>query len=385
MKKQDRQGVRTPADLERKYPFDKLSDLSKDYSSLRLEIMNALYDVSADLQTKVNETVETLEASTEAKIAEALADYVKTGDFEAFEDAVTKDITALELSLESIREDLVSFEEEIDGWSAEIGILQGDVAELQGDVQSIGNDVNRVSTDLQGLTNDINTHFDFKPEEGGLSIKGGLLPILIPANTDLDSLLIPNKYVGGTVTQYNYVNCPISSGTFSLDVESCGDEGQLKQTLFYSHKTNAKTYERIHYGGDGSWGEWVLASAYVTEGKLLWQGVYYMDTNHTATLSEAVSKQKSGIVLVFSPYDNGTATNGAWNCHFVPKAMVSLHAGQTFSFFLTTSAMSNVGAKSLVINDANIKGHEDSRTTGDISDYMQFQNNKWVLRYVFGV
>lgn len=99
-------------------------------------------------------------------------------------------------------------------------------------------------------------------EEGVLDIayqtklRGGLKPIVLPAETDLNNVLTPNMYAGENITNYNYSNCPLTSGTFSLEVVAQGPGGQIRQVLSQCNKTTPLTYERTYY--TSAWGAWQL-------------------------------------------------------------------------------------------------------------------------------
>ena len=108
-----------------------------------------------------------------------------------------------------------------------------------------------------------------------------------------------------------------------------------------------------------------------------------MTAGHTANLSEAVSAQPNGIVLVFCAYNGTDDTNDSWQSFFVPKQLVALStAGHTFT--LSRGKFAYVGTKYLYINDTSITGHADNDLTGT-SNGITFANNKFVLRYVIGV
>lgn len=79
---------------------------------------------------------------------------------------------------------------------------------------------------------------------------GGLLYPVIEPGTDLNDVLTPGFYVGENVSDYNYGNCPITSGTFTLEVLSGGDYGQTLQRLTRCHKTAPQVYERWYYTND---------------------------------------------------------------------------------------------------------------------------------------
>ena len=108
-----------------------------------------------------------------------------------------------------------------------------------------------------------------------------------------------------------------------------------------------------------------------------------MTANQRVKLSEAVSAQPNGIVLVFCAYNGINDTNYSWQSFFIPKQLVALSTeGHTFT--LSSGKFTYVGTKYLYINDTSITGHADNNLTGT-SNGIAFANNKFVLRYVIGV
>lgn len=83
---------------------------------------------------------------------------------------------------------------------------------------------------------------------------GGLTPVFLDAETDLNDVLIPNFYTGENISSHNYVNCPLTSGTFYLEVASCGDEKQVRQRISSCNKNGSVTFERFYY--QDAWGSW---------------------------------------------------------------------------------------------------------------------------------
>lgn len=212
---------------------------------------------------------------------------------------------------------------------------------------------------------------------------GGLLPVVLPPETDLNDVRTPNTYVGENTANYNYVNCPLTSGTFSLEVSSGGEDGQIRQVLVRCHKNIPTTYERWYYAS--AWGDWIMTR--YGDNRVLWGGDMtsgmYMTSGHTATLTESISAQANGIVLVFSYYNGAEDTNYNWQSFYIPKTLVSLStSGHTFN--LARSKFAAVGTKYLYIYDTYIKGHDDNSLTGTANG-ITYANNKFVLRYVFGV
>lgn len=93
---------------------------------------------------------------------------------------------------------------------------------------------------------------------------GGLLYVVLEPGTDLNSLLIPNLYAGENTNTANYGNCPITNGTFTLEVMSSGPNGQILQRLTVCDKTKSAVYERHYY--TSAWGEWCGGWIYPTIG-----------------------------------------------------------------------------------------------------------------------
>lgn len=127
------------------------------------------------------------------------------------------------------------------------------------------------------------------------------------------------------------------------------------------------------------------------QNKILWGGTsggYYMTDAHRITLSEKVSEQPNGIVLIFSMYTNGAAENSAFNHIFVPKQQVLTWNGYGVSCFLTGYANSTgtnlLGFKYLYVNDDTIVGNANNNYVG-ASNGLNLTSNRFVLRAVIGV
>ena len=209
---------------------------------------------------------------------------------------------------------------------------------------------------------------------------GGILHPVLVINTDLNDIRTPNTYVGANVATNNYGNCPITKGTFTLEVLGAGVDGQVKQRLSVCSKTDSRIYERFYF--ESSWGEWICVSDYA--GTLLWNGGYYMTAGHTINFSENVSQQKSGIVLVFSEYFDEKVQNQSFKCEFIPKKLIMANNGASYSFFMTTSNHAFVATKYMYIHTDHITGHDNNNKTFTNSG-ITTTNSRFVLRYVIGV
>lgn len=95
---------------------------------------------------------------------------------------------------------------------------------------------------------------------------GGILYPTLEAGKDLDAVLTPNAYSGLDQSSANYRNCPLTQGSFTLEVKSAGADGQLSQRLTRCHKTQPVVYERFYY--NNAWGEWFGDWITVTADKL---------------------------------------------------------------------------------------------------------------------
>ena len=199
---------------------------------------------------------------------------------------------------------------------------------------------------------------------------------------DLNEVLEPGFYtIPTTAISGTLVNKPFTgTSTGSLIVLREGNGLQRAQIFHVASKANGAIYERSYYSG--TWGEW--QTVYNGGGKILWEGGMYMTASHKITLPEAISKQPSGIVLVFSRYDDGAVSEHNYNSFFVHKAFVAAKPGVGSAFRMNTVNFSVVATKYLYINDTTIAGNDSNDDTGTGSG-VTYNNKAYVLRYVIGV
>lgn len=132
----------------------------------------------------------------------------------------------------------------------------------------------------------------------------------------------------------------------------------------------------------------------IAKTKLLWDcgsSPLWMTDTHTVTLSEAIAEQTHGIILAWSRYTNGAASNSYWNMHTFPKDVVRLMNGNGQSVWLTSTPRAGlmVGSKYVYIKDENgkgvITGYEGNGKDFSNTDAgINLTNTQFVLRYVFG-
>ena len=114
---------------------------------------------------------------------------------------------------------------------------------------------------------------------------GGLLPVILEPETDLNNIQIPNTYTGANVADNKYANCPVANGTFTLIVESCGADGQIRQTYIACSKYKPERYVRFYY--QSAWGDWFWAG---TEECVLYENT--SGSNGTITLSASIANYR---------------------------------------------------------------------------------------------
>lgn len=117
--------------------------------------------------------------------------------------------------------------------------------------------------------------------------------------------------------------------------------------------------------------------------KTLWSGSWYMQDGQTATLSEAVTSQANGIVLVFSLYSDGAAANQEFFTNFVPKSFCDLHNGKGLVVSLHSPWGNSV--KYLYIFNTSISGHSNNNLAEKTIGGITYNNRRFVMRYVIGV
>ena len=226
----------------------------------------------------------------------------------------------------------------------------------------------------------------------GVEIAGELpgSAINLTTNANLNSLTKPGFYVIPTPEiSATIINKPYTdTATASIRVEQTG-EGLVKQILQKATKDNGVIFERGYEDKNDSWGEWSIV--YAGQGKILWSGANPLSDTQTITLSEAISAQLNGIVVVFNPYNSstGVALTYGFNCHFIPKQLLSAVVPSVNNVLGVTVTMAegkfaSNATKFLRITDTTINGSADNTATGTANG-ITYNNNRFALRYVIGV
>ena len=149
------------------------------------------------------------------------------------------------------------------------------------------------------------------------------------------------------------------------------------------YNSNGSMYHRYFY--EGVWSEWRRHTNADESQNVLWTGAYYMVNTHTATLSQKVSEQRNGIVLVFSAYANDGPVDIDFNVFFIPKEQVALHNGKSYDFLMSRAGFEDIACKYLFIYDDKIIGAGGNATSGTGASGIKYNNGYYVLRKVIGV
>lgn len=120
---------------------------------------------------------------------------------------------------------------------------------------------------------------------------------------------------------------------------------------------------------------------------VLWGPDYYfMSGSNTINLSQKVSEQKNGIVLVWQAYSDGAPQPWEYNFTFIPKWQVITNSSRGVVCLLATSHASYIGTKYVYLFDNKITGHNDNSTGATKGNSgITTTNNHWVLTHVLGV
>lgn len=125
----------------------------------------------------------------------------------------------------------------------------------------------------------------------------------------------------------------------------------------------------------------------INNNQILWgPDYYYMTSGNTVNLSQKISEQKNGIVLVWQAYDNDEPKPWHFNFCFIPKWQALTNPSRGVSMWLTNDVGSQVASKYVYIYDDKIVGN-DNNSTGATKrgSGITVTNNHWVLTYVIGV
>lgn len=114
--------------------------------------------------------------------------------------------------------------------------------------------------------------------------------------------------------------------------------------------------------------------------KVLWSHAgMFLNAGQAINLSEKLSNQKRGIVLVLSRYESGASQDYGYCTYFVPKECLDFGVdkpGFDIPLVKYSGGSITTGSKYIYVSDSKIEGAATNGTS---------PNNGWVFRYVIGV
>lgn len=140
MSKQDRQGVRTVAQLEQKYNLGQIGKPFSEQLGVPSDVRESIDQLESMLRSEFTEQVTSLTRDTERIILAALETYVETSDYEQFQQTVQSELTVMAEKIS------MSFE-------------------------TVTQQVTEVDGELQTVVDELHKHFDFTAD--GLTIRAG--------------------------------------------------------------------------------------------------------------------------------------------------------------------------------------------------------------------
>ena len=164
-------------------------------------------------------------------------------------------------------------------------------------------------------------------------------------NKQLKDLLVPvhDAYSTSTTDTYscNYINHVVETGC-SSNYNNLSNKPSINGVILEGNKTSED-----------------LGINILTDNQILWGPDYYfMSGGNTISLSQKVSAQKTGIVLVWQAYSDGKPQPWDYNFTFIPKWQAITNSSRGVVCYLATSHAGYIGTKYVYLFDDKIKGQD---------------------------
>lgn len=191
-----------------------------------------------------------------------------------------------------------------------------------------------------------------------------------------DNAIFDNDHgVYGTSTDGTIMSMAAINTNDNLVIGYTGYSKSIGATNIYGNTLNITTNNGVKLDGRT-----------LSSNKVLWSGGYYMNDTQSCTLSESITSQANGIILIWSEYTDGESVNANFNCTFVPRRFVSSHPGKGVTCFCSSATYNVVAAKYVYISDTTITGYAaNDDSASEATCGVLTSPNKFVLRYVIGV
>ena len=236
-----------------------------------------------------------------------------------------------------------------------------------------------------GMQSDIISDFNYDNSDieyvAQKMIEGEFTPEdIIKYDTNKDGII--NVVDLSNIRRYVLSNItPTNPGKFIIDTHAIRKNIQFK---------DGDGNEKLTLGLDGIYIDGKTLDDLYGANNILWQatnveGGYYMTAEHTAALSEKISDQSHGIILVWWAFNPETRklVGGPVAQQVIPKYLISDNA-MTFHQDMHYANFTYSGTKVVNISNNSIKGNDTNTATGTGGSGIKYSNNRFVLSYVIG-
>lgn len=157
---------------------------------------------------------------------------------------------------------------------------------------------------------------------------GGIKPMQIANGSDFNEIVKPGMYIGNA-SSGGYVNPPMTTGTFVLEVSKAGSAGQVMQRYSYVHKSSYRAYVRFLY--ESAWGEWQptegFTEFYTTgyAGRIRFANQMMIQWGRVSIASDSANTTKSVVVNYPVPFTHAPITHA--HPHTSAPTVVTVSAG----------------------------------------------------------
>ena len=207
-------------------------------------------------------------------------------------------------------------------------------------------------------------------------------------NVTENNFAINNYEIGSTdETASNYFN-PNNAYRIKIFVQDTFTTyTSSEKSVSIGEATWSEYKDRVDFKKITIQGKDIISNIIYANNKILWGPYYYfMSGGDTINLSQKVSEQKTGIVLVWQAYSDGAPQPWDYNFTFIPKWQAITNSSRGVVCYLSTSQAGKIGTKYVYLFDDKIKGHNENSTGAKKGNSgITTTNNHWVLTNVIGV
>lgn len=166
----------------------------------------------------------------------------------------------------------------------------------------------------------------------------GFMPIVLPPETDLNTVFTPNTYIGANISASEYLNCPVTDGTFTLIVISGGEHSQVRQEFISCDMYCPRRFVRFYHTtteGIQDWGDWMYGT---TEEIVLFEsetGIPESTTSSSSVALPLINISDYKYIEIYYTDNNGikggyTKVQDPTNGNLISLSLHEFNSGVTF-------------------------------------------------------